>query len=133
MARSFNVEVFNKVINTGVTYYSDPQYDELLGSADVVTIQAIVDAAPGAATITAQFQSSNEGAPNSSVWLNPTNFPAAQPAPSGASDVPKAAMTRNRLDDNMGMRGRVAVSTSAQNGVAVRVIACGRSFSKGDG
>lgn len=133
MARSFNIEVLRRVINTGVTYYSDPQYDELLGDADYVALQAIVDATPGAATITAQYQSSNDGAPNTSVWQSSANFPAASPSPASTSDVPKAAMTSSQLGSNLGVRGRVAVSTSAQNGVSVRVIACGRVFSKGNG
>ena len=129
MARSFNIEIFRKVINTGVTYYSDAQFDELLGRADRVVIQAIVDATPGAATVTATFQSSNDGAPNTSVWTSLPN--TAAPSPASASDVPKAAMATSTKSNVSGMRGRVAVTTSAQNGVAVRVIACGRTNSRG--
>ena len=124
MARGFNIEVFRKVINTGVTYYSDPRYDELLGSADIVVVQAIVDSTPGAATVTASYQASNDGAPNTGIWVSLPN--TAAPAPSSVGDVPKAAMARNTNTDALGARGRIAVSTSAQNGVAVRVIVCGR-------
>lgn len=129
MGRSFNIEVFRKVINTGATYYSDPQYDELLGSADIVVLQAIVDATPGAATVTAQYQTSNDGGPVANVWHDPGNFPAS-PAPASSADVPKSAMTRNASTDPLANRGRVAVSTSAQNGVMVRVIVCGRASSR---
>ncbi|MBI5515049.1 MAG: hypothetical protein HY909_14835 [Deltaproteobacteria bacterium] len=126
MARFFNVVVFNKVINTGVTYYSDPQFDDLLGSADVVTLQAIVDGTPGATTVTAQYQTANESSAIAGEWATDANFPAAQPAPTSATDVPKSAMARNNPEAKMGDKGRVAVSCSAQVGVPVRVIACGR-------
>jgi hypothetical protein len=126
VARIFNVMVFNKVINTGVTYYSDPEFDDLLGSADVVTLQAIVDGTPGATTVTAQYQTANEGSAIAGEWATDANFPAAQPAPTSATDVPVSALARNAPDAKMSTRGRVAVSCSAQVGVATRVIACGR-------
>ncbi|MBI5512593.1 MAG: hypothetical protein HY909_02430 [Deltaproteobacteria bacterium] len=125
MPRSFNEVVFNKVINTGVTYYSDPRFDDILGGADVVTLQAIVDGTPGATTVTAQYQTANESSAIAGEWATDANFPAAQPAPTSAADVPKSDLARNNPDAKMGAKGRVAVSCSAQVGVAVRVIACG--------
>jgi hypothetical protein len=78
--------------------------------------------------VTAQYQTANINLPNSSLWKNPTNFAAGTPSPSGSTDVPKTAITRNNSGgvDAMGARGRVTISCSAQNGVEVRVIACGR-------
>ncbi|MBI5517091.1 MAG: hypothetical protein HY909_25150 [Deltaproteobacteria bacterium] len=131
MPRAFNVEVFRGVINTGVTYYSDPAHDKLLGSADVLALQAIVEATPGATTVTAQYQTSNRASPLVAEWSNPPNFTAAQPSPASASDVPKAALTGSSLLDPMGSEGRVAVSCSAQTGVLVRVLVCGRVRGRG--
>ncbi len=125
MARLFNVEVFNKVINKSTTYYSDPQFNELLGRADSITLQVIVDSVPAGETVTAVLQVSNDGAPIDAVWTN-TSVSVA-PAPSGASDVPKSAIGRTSSTDPLGSFGRVKVTCATNNGNAVRVIACGRT------
>lgn len=128
MSRSFNLEIFNGIINKAIStsfYYSDPKFNELLGSADVLVLQAIVESAPAGETVTVQYQTSNDGSPNTALWSNVSGF-TASPAPSGTTDVPKSAIARNAASDAMGAFGRVAVSCATNNGVAVRVIACGR-------
>ena len=125
MARLFNVEIFNKVINKAVTYYSDPQFNELLGRADSVVIQAIVDATPAGETVTVTYQVSNDGSPIAALWTDSSVAPA--PAPATSADVPKSAMARSSSTDPMGSFGRVKVTCTTNNGVAVRVIATGRT------
>lgn len=125
MARLFNVEVFNKVINKSISYYSDPQFNELLGRADSITLQVIVDATGGSDTITATLQVSNDGAPIDALWSTTSVAPAA--APASTTDVPKSAVGRTASTDPLGAFARVKVTCSNFNGTAVRVIACGHT------
>lgn len=125
MARLFNIEIFNKVINKSTNYYSDVQFNELLGGADSVILQVIVDAVAAADTVTVQHQVSNDGSPTSGLWTNTSAAPTV--SPTSVTDVPKASMARTASTDTMGAFGRVQVSCTTTNGVAVRVIACGRT------
>lgn len=125
MARLFNVEVFNKVINKSTTYYSDPQYNDLLGRADSVTLQVVVDSVSASDTVTGLLQVSNDGAPIDAVWTSTSVSVGVTPG--SASDVPKSNIGRTSSTDPLGAFGRVKVTTSSTNGVAVRIIACGRS------
>lgn len=124
MARSFNIEIFNGTINSGVTYYSAPEYNEMLGRADDLVLQLIVDAAPSTATIDAQYQSSNDGGQHTNLWKDVS---ALKPSASAtAANCPCVDMKRSGASDILGAFGRVAVSASTGTGFSVRVIACGR-------
>jgi hypothetical protein len=124
MSRRGNFEIFNKVINKNVTYYSDPQFNDMLGQADTLVLQAIVDGTPGTETVTVQYQTSNDGAPIDALWKDVSGF-ACSVAPGSATDVPKSDMDRNAAGDAMGALGRVKVTCATNtSGVAVRVIAC---------
>ncbi|MBI5517092.1 MAG: hypothetical protein HY909_25155 [Deltaproteobacteria bacterium] len=125
MAKAFNVEIYNGVINKNVTYYTDPKWNELLGSADVLVFQAIVESTPAAETVTVQYQTSNDGGPLAALWSDVSGFTVTV-SPSSATDVPKAAFDRNASSDAMGAQGRGTISCTTNNGVAVRLIACGR-------
>lgn len=124
MARSFNVEIFNGTINSGVYYYSAPEYNELLGRADDLVLQLIVDAAPSSATIDAQYQSSNDGGQHTNLWKDVTSVKPSVSATTG--NCPGVDMKRSTSSDILGAFGRVAISASTGTGFTVRVIACGR-------
>lgn len=125
MARLFNVEIFNSAINSGATYFSSPDFNELLGRADFLVLQVIVDSAPSTATITAQYQSSNDNGSNANFWVNNINLAPAVSATT--ANCPGVDMKRSTSSDALGAFGRVSVSASAGAGFAVRVIACGHT------
>ena len=67
MARLFNVEVFSKTINGGgsppyARYTSGEQFYALLGSADTIILQVILEATEVAATtVTVEWQTTRAG------------------------------------------------------------------------
>ena len=124
MARLFNVEVFNKTIagKTGGPdpYYSGQEFYALLGSAEMMRFQVIIEAsAVASTTVTVEFQMTN--AMEEDTWM-----------PTASGSVTTANPTKQELDTfkveapDMCAYGRLKV-TSSQPGAAVRIIACGWS------
>ncbi len=133
MPREGNLEVFNTRINSGdgtttPVYYASSDYYDLLGSADTLVVQAIIDSTIAALDVTAQLEMTQDGGRE---WkpvagVNPT------PSVSSPTDLPKSAMKRGSVTNGSPIprQGRVKVWVSNGTnhfGVGVRVIACGRT------
>lgn len=129
MARLFNVEVFNKTIS-GATeeedrpkYYTAEEFYALLGSADSLWVQAIVDyqgaATTGNNTVTVALEINNSN--EAETWEAPTGV---SPVDVPFSETSPAKLTWVWLGTAAHVR---FVVTSKYPNVAVRIIVCGRA------
>ena len=60
MSRLFNVEVFNQTMGQGQTYFSGEEFYAMLGSADSMSAQVLVDAVAAYPTdVVVTFQTTN--------------------------------------------------------------------------
>lgn len=127
MPRLFNLEVFNRVINgdngTPPKYYSAMEHAAVLGSADMMNVQIIIESTPGAtATVTVVYQINNDG--SEETWSDSNvGTSVLLPGPTLAPVV--QYMTISSLSD-LGCYGRFRV-TCDSSATSVRIIACGRS------
>ena len=122
MARAFNTEIFNATATALIDAYSGANFYELLGRADDLAIQVIVDCvASSPSAVKVYYQMSNDGREN--TFKDVANVNISTPA-AGSMDVfyPLSSATN-------GAFGRVRVDkTSMSQGTAtLRVIACGRT------
>lgn len=127
MPRLFNLEVFNRVISgdngSPPKYYSSAEHASVLGSADMMNVQIIIDSPPQTSVdVTVKYEINND---NSEDTWTPTSI--SKTVSLGGPTVAPASefMTISSLAD-LGCYGRFMI-TSNQPNTTVRVIACGRS------
>lgn len=125
MARLFNVEVFNQMIGASAEYSSQDFY-ALLGSADAIVAQIVVDGvvATSLTTVVVTYQVNNTM--QEQLWVDtPWNESVAASDP---DDTPKqeALIVPQGTDEHLGAFGRFKVQAD-KGGASVRIIACGRS------
>jgi hypothetical protein len=89
-----------------------------------LALQVICDASPGAESVTATYQVSNDGSPISTLWVDSSVAPNLGAIT--AANVPQSTVARSASTDPMGAFGRVKVACTTQVGVLVRVVVCGR-------
>lgn len=128
MARLFNVEVFNKTISGAAQdpppYRTGEEFYALLGSADTLWVQTIVDSQGAATTgnntvtVTLEVNNSNEA----ETWQTPTGVNAESVAFSATSPAQKSWLWLGT-----GAHARFLVTSKYPN-VAVRIIVCGRTL-----
>ena len=132
MARLFNVEVFNKTINGAVAsppYTTSADFYSLLGSADSLTVQLVVDAVSVDGTeVTATYYVAN--GTEEEMW-NVAQKGADPMKVAVTSDIDLPTKSKllfiNPSDDFVnGAFGRFLILSTAP-GAAVRLIVCGRS------
>ncbi len=126
MARLFNVQVFNNNIGnaSNTSYFSDSQYNDLMGQADSIAFEIICDAAPGNETVSVQYWHSNDNVNWTQVGSSFTLTVTA------ANGFPQSTIVNTMSLGTFTPGGFVRVqckATSNASGVAVRVIACGRT------
>lgn len=125
MSRLFNVEVFNQSMTgdstSAPTYVSGTEFNALLGSAESVKVQIIVDsAAVVSATVNVAFEYNN--AVQDNIWTTGTT---ANVTAATVADLPKTGYMTLTAPSDLGAYGRFRVS--ATENVTVRIIACGWS------
>lgn len=124
MARLFNVEVFNKTVSGAASpnqpkYYSGEEFAALLGSADSMCIQTILDTQGGASsgvilTVTLQINNSNESETwETTAFSHNVSYSATSPVSQSWVWAGTAANVRFMVQ-------------SLYSNVAVRIIVCGR-------
>jgi hypothetical protein len=124
MARLFNVEVFNQTIGSGRDYFTADEFYSMLGSADTMLVQILVDSAIDAATVvTIGYESSNVSQPW--AWI-PGSETASITVTSLGSLPTKELLQLPHPDDGLGAFGRFKVTTT-NTGASVRIVVCGRS------
>lgn len=129
MARLFNVEVFHRTIagasSSAPVYHSGEGHYALLGSADVLTAQILVEASPTyPAVVTVTYELSNNT--QEETWIVNTGLTQTVTAATAAG-MPAQAYLRIVFDDFvLPAYGRFAVSSDVE-GVTVRIIVCGRT------
>ena len=129
MARLFNVEVFHRTISGASSsppvYHSGEAHNALLGSADVLAAQILVEASPTfPAVVTVTYELSNST--QEETWVINTGITQTVTAAT-AADMPAQAYLRvGSSDSALTAYGRFAV-TSDVAGVTVRIIVCGRT------
>lgn len=126
MSRLFNVEVFNQTIGAAAPVYSSQEFYALLGSADVIVAQLVLDgvSATSATEVTVTYQVNNTT--QEQLWVDtPWNESVTA---SNADDPPKqeALVVPQGTDEHLGAFGRFKVAAD-KGGASVRIIACGRS------
>ena len=132
MARLFNVEEFNKTINGAVAsppYTSSAEFYSLLGSADSLTVELVVDAVmTDGTTITATYYVAN--GMEEAMWgvAKKGGDPMTVSLEAFTDGPPKAKLLFiNQGDDFVnGAYGRFVIESTAP-GAAVRLVVCGRS------
>jgi hypothetical protein len=125
MARLFNVEVFNQVIGGGSpapVYYSGPQFNALLGSADELTIQYIVDATGGSLPAVVTFEPQCNNTEEEALWEATASTKTV--TITAQSDLPGSTIDRYSLSSAFAAYGRFKV-TADKHSVSARIIVCG--------
>jgi hypothetical protein len=125
MSRLFNVEVFNQnfsgTASSPPTYVSGTEFNALLGSAETMKVQIIVDAIEAVTTtVTVVFEYNNALQDNTWATGNTTAI-----AVSSLASLPKSAFMTFSAPADIAAYGRFRVS--ADKGATVRIIACGWS------
>lgn len=65
--RTFQAKVFDDIVDTGITLYSDPTFNDVLGQAEEISIFAVIYGIQGGGeTLTVQLEES----PNQIHWRN---------------------------------------------------------------
>ena len=129
MSRLFNVEVFNRTISGGATkdafgkaYHSGEDSYGLLGSADGVKVQVIVDAvAEGDTQVKVEIETTN--APQEETWVA-IGGKGSLTLIDDAKDAPVMDFSKYILPEDVGAYVRFRVSAD-RGGATVRVIAAG--------
>lgn len=132
MARLFNVVVFDETISgdsggSKPIYYSNPSHHALLGSADVLNVQVIVESVSAVTTVvTVVYQISNSAV--ESEWKDSSKSATVTVAGYTSADLP--GMTFFAVDANIDLSayGRFKVYADKNGACKVRIIACGRSL-----
>jgi hypothetical protein len=143
MARLFNVEVFNQVISGAATgapnYFSKPEFNALLGSADILVVMVMLDMVQSTGTVVdVAFEPANVneeaafgGGPSfkvpSSDTAGPTNVPFSVPFSISVFDTQSTTsggVTSTVSAPKIGAFGRFKVSSSPDT-AAVRIIVAG--------
>jgi hypothetical protein len=130
--RKYNVRAFDDFVHTTATVYSTTDFNEVLGSADQLSLFAVVDSysgAAGAPNITVQIQHSGDGR----NWVNKNPAAEINGAPIGAGMTAVASGSDGGTNPALGLI-RLAVSLAAIGaappGAHVRIWACGREKEK---
>lgn len=126
MPRTFNVEVFNKTVSGAASpnqpkYYSGEEFAALLGSADSMCVQTILDTQGSASSgevvrVTLQINNSNESETwETTAFDHVVNYSATSPVSTSWVWAGTAANVRFMVQ-------------SLYSNVAVRIIVCGRTL-----
>ena len=121
MGRIYNTQVFNAIIGKNSNYYSDAQYNDLMGQADSMIVQCFCDSAPGTTdVVSVTVQTSNDN-------LNwETLGSVLQLNVNTANPFPQHAIGNFATNPGGFVRLQITVSTNS-TGDVVRVIVCGRT------
>jgi len=125
MSRLFNVEVFNQSIG-GVSsgapsYFSGTEFNALLGSAEKLKAQIIVDSMAAANTaVSVTFEYNN--AVQDNTWATGSTASVAVVA---IADLPKSGFMTLSAPTDLAAYGRFRVSANLN--ATVRIIVCGWS------
>lgn len=125
MSRLFNVEVFNQSIG-GVSsgapsYFSGTEFNALLGSAEKLKAQIIVDSMAAANTaVSVTFEYNN--AVQDNTWATGSTATVAVVA---IADLPKSGFLTLSAPTDLAAFGRFRVSANLN--ATVRIIVCGWS------
>lgn len=129
MPRLFNVQVFDESISGDVnppTYYSMPEHHALLGSADTLLAQVIVEGLTNSTvTVSVTYQISNTG--NESEWSDSSKSTTVAPAGFTAAALPKIGWIAIDTTADLGAFGRFKVTADKNSITKVRIIVCGHS------
>jgi len=132
MARLFNIEVFNQSISgdggsPGV-YYTSPEQMAVLGSADALIVQIIVESVGALSTqVTVAYESSNTGSQIANEWGSVAT--ATTSAAANWSDLPLVKPLTITTVGQIGAFGRFKVTSNNNAPAQVRIVVCGRSNS----
>lgn len=122
MSRLFNVEVFNQTTGKDPVY-SSSDFNELLGSADTMLVQIIVDAVTQANTVVSVYYQTNNTT-QEQLW---TSGAATTVTVTTIDDAPEQGVMTLPSTNGAGAFGRFQV-TATKSGATVRIVACGRGF-----
>jgi hypothetical protein len=125
MSRLFNVEVFNQSIagvsSSAPTYVTGAEFNALLGSAEKLKVQVIVDSMAAANTaVTVTFEYNN--AVQDNTWATGSATTVAVVA---IADLPKSGFMTLSAPTDLAAYGRFRVSANLN--ATVRIIVCGWS------
>ena len=125
MSRLFNVEVFNPTIGgvstSAPTYVSGTEFNALLGSAEKLKVQIIVDAiAAASTTVSVTFEYNN--AMQDNTWATGSTATVAVAA---IADLPESGFMTLSAPADLAAYGRFRVG--ANQNATVRIIVCGWS------
>ncbi len=129
MPRLFNLEVFNETVTGDATtppvYYSVREHQAVLGSADVLHAQIIVEAIGDAGTVvTVAYQISNTG--NEAEWTSSAKSTTVTPVAFTA--VPFTGWLLVDAGVDIGAFGRFKVTSNKNAPARVRIVVLGRSY-----
>ncbi len=127
MPRLFNIEVFNEMVTgdaSAPVYFSTREHQAMLGSADVLNAQIIVEAIGDAATIVSvAYQISNTG--NEAEWVSSSKNTTVTPG--GFTGVPATGWLQVDTNADIAAFGRFKVTSNKNAPAKVRIIVLGRS------
>jgi len=131
MARLFNVVLFDETISGGTTtppiYYSNQNHQALLGSADVLTVQLIVEAIGTATTtVSVVYQISNTA--NDSEWKDSSKSETMAVAGFSPADLPASKFFAVDANIDLAAFGRFKITSDKNPPCKVKIVACGRSL-----
>jgi hypothetical protein len=123
MSRLFNTQVFSGNIgnNSNSGYFSDPSFNDLMGQADEMLVQAFCDSAPASETVTVSMFTSNDNI----NWQPVSGFTLTLSI-NVANSFPQTQILATSSGPPGGFVRLQVTAANNSSGDAVRVIVCGR-------
>jgi hypothetical protein len=133
MARLFNVVVFDDTISgdggaAPAIYYSRREHQALVGSADSLQVQILVDAiGTNPTSVTVTYEISNTGGDLEREWKTTAKSKTLTASGFTSAKLPEMDFLMIDPTSDLGAFGRFKITSSENAPCKVRVIVCGRA------